>query len=85
MCCCGGEGEEAGMTRVVSPQPVSTAQPAPGTKIEIVFTGIGSCVVAGSHSHQVYCFSSEEPQQSIDALDARELLSSGFFHLAICA
>ncbi len=85
MCCCGSEGEEARLTRGVSPQPALPAPPPPGRKVEIMFTGIGSCVVAGSHSREVYHFSSEEPQQAIDAQDAPELLSSGFFHLAIRA
>ena len=85
MCCCGSEGEESRPKRVESPLPAPPAALPHGTKIEIVFTGIGSCVVAGSHSREVYYFSSEEPQLAIDALDAPELLSSGFFHLAIRA
>jgi len=85
MCRGGSEGEESRTTRAVSPQPALRATLPPGTKIEIVFTGIGSCAVAGSHSREVYYFSSEEPQLAIDAQDAPELLSSGFFHLAIHA
>jgi hypothetical protein len=85
MCCGGSEREEARPARAVFLPPALTLPPPPGTKIEIVFTGIGSCVVAGSHSGEAYYFSSEEPQLAIDAEDAPELLSSGFFHLAIRA
>ena len=43
----------------------------------MVFTGIGSCLLTGSQSGEVYYFSSDQPERSIDSQDAAELLSSG--------
>jgi hypothetical protein len=52
-------------------------------RTQIAFTGIGSCLLAGSQSGEVYYFSSEQPERSIDSLDAPELLGSGLFRLAL--
>ena len=48
----------------------------------IAFTGIGSCLLAGSQSGEIYYFSSDQPERSIDSQDAPELLNSGLFRLA---
>jgi hypothetical protein len=52
-------------------------------RTQIVFTGIGSCLLAGSQSGEIYYFSSEQPERSIDSQDAPELLNSGLFRLAL--
>jgi hypothetical protein len=49
----------------------------------MVFTGIGYCLLTGSQSGEVYYFSSDQPERSIDSQDAAELLSSGLFRLAL--
>lgn len=56
-----------------------------GTRIQVVFTAIGSCAITGSYSRKVYFFSSAQPEQSVDAEDVPELLDSGIFRLAIRA
>ena len=52
------------------------------SRTQIAFTGIGSCLLAGSQSGEIYYFSSDQPERSIDSQDVPELLSSGVFRLA---
>jgi hypothetical protein len=69
-------GNESASQRI---QPARTSPS--GSRTKVVFTGIGSCLLAGSRSGEVYYFSSELPERSIDSQDAAELLSSGLFRL----
>jgi hypothetical protein len=82
--CCGEEGRAARAARDVSPQRGSAQPlpPTPGTQIDVVFTGIGDCVVTGSQSSKEYFFTSDDPEHPIDVEDAAALLSSGFFRRA---
>lgn len=67
-----------------APQRTQPALTFPsGLRIQVAFTGIGSCLISGSHSHQAYYFSSDHPEQSIAVEDAPELLHSGVFRLAL--
>ena len=54
-----------------------------GSRTQVVFTGICSCLLAGSQSGEVYYFTSDQPERSIDSLDAPELLGSGVCRLAL--
>jgi hypothetical protein len=56
--------------------PVATKPLTP-----IVFKGAGAYLVAGTHSRQVYCFSSNDPEQLVDARDAPGLVRTGLFRL----
>jgi hypothetical protein len=70
-------GNETGLPRT---QPKRTSPS--DSRTQVVFIGVGSCLLAGSRSGEVYYFSSELPERSIDSQDAAELLSSGLFRLA---
>ena len=45
----------------------------------ISFKGTGGCIISGPESQQVYCFSSHDPEQMVDARDAEALLKTGLF------
>lgn len=70
-------GNEIALPRT---QPARTSPS--GSRTQVVFTGIGSCLLAGSRSGEVYYFSSDQRERSVDSMDAAELLGSGLFRLA---
>jgi hypothetical protein len=78
MSCCGKKREELHQrwAMFVTPNP---ARAAAGPRTAIVFTGKGEYLVSGSHSREVYQFSSAEPVQEVDAKDALDLIRSGLF------
>lgn len=79
MSCCGKKREELHQRRTmfVTPNPAPVAPAGPRTGV--VFTGKGVYLVSGSHSREVYRFSSAEPVQMVDAKDAAALIRSGLF------
>jgi hypothetical protein len=79
MSCCGKKREELQQRRAmyVTPTPAPVAPAGPRTAV--VFTGKGMYLVSGSHSREVYQFSSADPVQMVDAKDAPALIRSGLF------
>lgn len=61
----------SGVRIAVTPEPLN----------HIVFTGMGTFVVAGSESGQVYCFTPQDPEQMIDAKDTDSLMKTGLFRM----
>jgi len=78
MNCCLSTGNETARASTL----LARTSPS-GSRTQMVFTGIGSCLLTGSQSGEVYYFSSDQPERSIDSQDAAELLSSGLFRLAL--
>jgi hypothetical protein len=80
MSCCGQKREELRQRRTVF---VATASPAPvesaGPRTPVVFKGTGSYLVTGPATGEVYCFSSQQPEQWIDPRDAVALIRTRFF------
>ena len=75
-------------------RPAQTAYPSPYGSVPaekpasshepltpVIFKGSGGYIVTGPESHQVYCFSSHDPELMIDARDAEALLETGLFHV----
>jgi hypothetical protein len=79
MSCCGGKREAMRQKRAVAvlPPPPPPAPFRPGTRI--IFKGTGSYLVTGPRTREVYRFSADRPEQSIDPEDAKALLKSGLF------
>lgn len=48
----------------------------------IVFKGTGGYIITGPESHHVYCFSSHDPEQMVDARDTDALLKTGLFRIS---
>jgi hypothetical protein len=78
MSCCGKKREAMQLRRTVSVTP-RPASPPTRPRTPLVFHGIGSYLVTGPHSREVYRFSSRQPEQSVDARDAEALLRTGLF------
>lgn len=79
MSCCGKKREELLQRRTMFVTPNPVRMEAAGPRTSIVFTGKGEYLVSGSHSREVYQFSSAEPVQEVDAKDALDLIRSGLF------
>jgi hypothetical protein len=79
MSCCGQKREQIRQQRTVYVQPA----PAPEAPVldltPVVFKGVGSYLVTGPYSGNVYRFSQAAPEQRIDSRDAEALLRSRFF------
>jgi hypothetical protein len=79
MSCCGNKRQEFRQRRIAPVVAVPTATlPAPPLT-SVVFQGVGSYLVTGEYSRQVYHFSSDHPQQWIDSRDFAGLIRTGFF------
>ncbi|MGA3011816.1 MAG: hypothetical protein ABSD72_16275 [Terracidiphilus sp.] len=81
MSCCGKKREELRRVRATyvpsSFAPMKSAQ----NLTPVVFKGSGSYLVTGEHSRNVYHFSREQAERSIDAKDAEALLRTGLFQV----
>jgi hypothetical protein len=80
MSCCGKKRVELlqqRRTMFVTPDPAPAAPSAARTAV--VFTGKGAYLASGSHSREVYQFSSADPVGMVDARDAAALIRSGLF------
>ncbi len=50
-------------------------------ELRVRFLGSGSLIVKGAYSGMSYLFSSEDPDQTVDARDAEVLTRTGLFRL----
>lgn len=77
-----GDGREANSRwRSVSVVPALKLFSTLESLTPIVFKGTGGYLVTGPESRQVYCFSSNDPEQMIDSRDVEPLLSTGLFRM----
>jgi hypothetical protein len=79
MSCCGKKREELRQRRATYVASGSAPMESGQNLTPVVFRGSGSYLVTGEHSRNVYHFSQEQPERSIDAEDAPALLRTGFF------
>jgi hypothetical protein len=81
MSCCGKKREamRRGRTaRVVIAPPATLPEPS---STPIVFGGTGSYLITGQHSRQVYHFSQDRREQSVDPKDVAALVRTGLFQV----
>lgn len=80
--CCGSKREALQQRRRTTILPTPPPFALERERMPLVFRGNGSYLVTGSHTRQVYLFSSAKPQQPVDAEDAPQLLRTGLFEAA---
>ena len=82
MSCCGNKREQIRQRRTLAVAPTTpAAAPSMQPHTAVVFQGSGAYLAAGEHSREVYRFSPEQPEQSVDPRDAAGLLRTGLFQL----
>jgi hypothetical protein len=80
MSCCGKKREAMQKQQTIFQPPIAPIVAA-RSRIPVVFQGKGAYLVAGTHSHEVYEFPAERPEQLVDAKDASDLIRSGLFRI----
>lgn len=80
--CCGNKREALQQRRRTTIVPTPPPFAIERERTPLVFRGSGSYLVTGSHTRQVYLFSSAKPLQPVDSEDVSQLLSTGLFEAA---